>query len=204
MMLLSPSPGSLCSPTSPHRGEVRRSMPSVLLAIAAVSIERAIRSVDLSPAGRGRPRSGRVRGLGSHSGRSVRSIISRTPSRLSYTSTLLTRTTRNPRDSRSRVRSSSRFSAAAVACVTPSTSTTSLPSSDTKSTTYRSIGCWRRNFQRASFRFRSACQSRNSALVCDDRSDLARFANLRIPLTRPLRGRPLPTGERCIRVRGTT
>ncbi len=181
----------------PHGGAARREAQD---AIAAMKGDRAACSVHVSPVGRGRPRSGRVRGLVPQDGRSVRSIISSTPSIFSYTSILLTRTTRKPSASSARVRCSSRFIATAVVWVTPSTSTTSFPSSVTKSTTYRSMGCWRRNFQRSSFRFLNACQSRNSALVCDARSFFALFANRCIPLTRPLRGRPLPTGERCIRV----
>ena len=152
--------------------------------------EFAARSVDLSPLGRGRPRSGRVRGSIPHDGRSVLSIISKTPSRFSYTSMLVTRTTRKPSDSSARVRSVSRRSAAAVPCVTPSTSTTSFPSRDTKSTMYRSIGCWRRNFQRASLRLRRACQSRNSPLVCDARRFRALRLNCSIPLTRRACGAP--------------
>jgi hypothetical protein len=204
MKVLSPSPDALRASTSPQRGEVGPSLLHECSEHCDACIERATHSVDLSPVGRGRPRSGRVRGLGSQSACSVRSIISRTPSRLSYTSTFEARTTRKPSASSTRVRSSSRFSAAAVACVTPSTSTTNFPSNVTKSTMYRSIGCWRRNFQRASLRFRSACQSRSSALVDEARSFRARRLNCSIPLTRPLRGRPLPTGERCSRVRGTT
>jgi hypothetical protein len=51
---------------------------------------------------------------------------------------------------------------------------------------------------------RSACHSRSSAVVDDARNFRARCLNCSIPLTRPLRGRPLPTGERCSRVRRTT
>lgn len=151
----------------------------------------------LSPAGRGRSRSERVRGFCPHDRPNVRSIISRTPPRFSYTSMFVTRTTRKPRDSSNRVRSRSRASSKSELCVTPSTSTTSLPSSVTKSTTYRSIGCCRRNFQRARRRPRSACHRRASALVCLARSLRALCLNRSIPLTRPLRGRPLPDGERC-------
>jgi hypothetical protein len=152
----------------------------------------------LSPLGRGRFRRSRnrVRGQGRHCGRSVRSIASRTPPRFSYTSRFVTRNTRNPFDSRIRVRSASRASSSAVACVAPSTSMTSFPSNVTKSTTKRSMECWRRNFHRASFRFRSAYQSRASALVCDARSLLALCLNRSIPLTRRLRRRLLPNGER--------
>jgi hypothetical protein len=153
-------------------------------------------SVHLSPSGRGRLRSSRVRGLSIQSGRSVLSIISRTPSRFSYTSVFETRTTRKPQASNTSDLALSRTISDGSAWVTPSTSTISFPSKVTKSTTYRSIGCWRRNFQRASRRLRSACQSFASALVCDERSFRARALNLSIPLTRPLRGRPLPVGER--------
>ena len=150
----------------------------------------------LSPLGRGRPRSGRVRGLSAQSNRIEVSIISSTPSRFSYTSVFEIRTTRKPQDSSTRDRASSRSTSDGSECVTPSTSTMSFPSRVTKSTTYRSIGCWRRNFQRASLRLRSACQSLASALVCDARRFLALALNLSIPLTRLLRSRPLPVGER--------
>jgi len=150
----------------------------------------------LSPLGRGRLRSSRVRGLSVQSGRSVLSIISRTPSRLSYTSVFETRTTRKPQDSSTSDLALSRAISDGSAWVTPSTSTISFPSKVTKSTTYRSMGCWRRNFQRASRLLRSACQSFASALVCDKRSFRARALNLSIPLTRLLRSRPLPVGER--------
>jgi hypothetical protein len=43
---------------------------------------------------------------------------------------------------------------------------------------------------------RSACQSFASALVCDERRCRALVLNLSIPLTRLLRSRPLPGGER--------
>src|SRR5271165_995955 len=128
----------------------------------------------------------------------------------------VTRTTRNPSDSMTCMRYSSRANSSDAECVTPSTSTTSLPSSITKSTTYRSIGCCRRNFQCASFRFLNACHSRAFALVCEARSLRALCLKrcmpttshqaeqislpprpLVGPLTRPLRGRPLPNGERC-------
>jgi hypothetical protein len=190
-----------------------------------VTLERS-RFLHLSPLGRGRLRSSRVRGLQSHrkSNRSVPSIISSTPSRLSYTSVFETQTMWKPQASRTVDRVLSRARSEVSACVTPSTSTTSLPSSVTKSTTYRSIGCWRRNFQRASRRLRSACHSFASAFVCDSRSFLALALNLSIPspgcfaaalspagrgivhptpscvcgfpLTRLLRSRPLPNGER--------
>ena len=153
-------------------------------------------SLHLSPAGRGRLRSSRVRGLPAQSSRSVLSIMSRTPSRLSYTSVLDTRTTRKPQASRTSDRALSPARSEGLSCVTPSTSTISFPSSVTKSTTYRSIECWRRNFHRASCRLRSACQSFASALVCDKRSFFALVLNLSIPLTRLLRSRPLPSGER--------
>jgi len=154
------------------------------------------RFLHLSPSGRGRLRSSRVRGVSIQSSLSVLSIISRTPSRLSYTSVLETRTTRKPQASNTSDRALSLASSDGSACVTPSTSTISFPSNVTKSTTYRSMGCWRRNFQRASRRLRSACQSFASALVCDKRSFRARALNLSIPLTRLLRSRPLPIGER--------
>jgi hypothetical protein len=152
--------------------------------------------LDLSPSGRGRLRSSRVRGLSAQSNRSVLSSISITPSRLSYTSVLETRTTRKPQASNTLVRALSLASSEGSACVTPSTSTISFPSNVTKSTTYRSIECWRRNFHRASRRLRSACQSFASALVCDARRLRALALNLSIPLTRLLRSRPLPDGER--------
>ena len=57
------------------------------------------RFLHLSPTGRGRLRSSRVRGLPAQSDRSVLSIISCTPSRFSYTSVLETRTTKNPQAS---------------------------------------------------------------------------------------------------------
>jgi hypothetical protein len=154
------------------------------------------RLLHLSPAGRGRLRSSRVRGLSIQSGRSVFSIISRTPSRLSYTSVFETRTTMKPQASNTSDRALSLASSDDSACVTPSTSTISFPSNVTKSTTYRSIACWRRNFHRASRRLRSACQSFASALVCAERRLRALALNLSIPLTRLLRSRPLPAGER--------
>jgi len=155
-------------------------------------------SAHLSPTGRGRFRRSRNRVRGYQSrGRSVRSIISRTPSRFLKTSMLVTRTTRKPQDSSICVRSASRAISSGMPCVAPSTSITSLPSMVTKSTTYRSMGCWRRNFHRSRRRLRGACHSRTSALVCDVRSLRALFLNRSIPLTRPLRGRPLPIGERC-------
>lgn len=126
-----------------------------------------------------------------------RSIMSRTPSRLSYTSVLVTRMTWRPQRSSFRVRSASYASSSGRACVTPSTSTISFPCRVTKSTMYRSMGCCRRNFQRARFLLRSACHNLLSALVCEDRSLRALRLNRSIPLTRPLRGRPLPHGERC-------
>jgi hypothetical protein len=43
---------------------------------------------------------------------------------------------------------------------------------------------------------RKACHRRASALVCDFRNIRDRFLKRSIPLTRLLRGRPLPTGER--------
>ena len=178
----------------------------------------ATNSVYLSPTGRGRRRRRRVRGLYSL-GRSVRLMKSRTPSRLSYTSTFETLITWNPHDSSTRVRSMSWSNSSCVECVAPSTSTMSFPSSVTKSTMYLSIGCWRRNFQRASRRLRNAYQRRDSALVCEARSCRALFLNRSIPLTRRLRpqpmqsigvlgtengGRkpplPLPVGERYTRV----
>ena len=157
------------------------------------------RLLHLSPLGRGRPRSGRVRGLSTQSNLSELAIISSTPSRFSYTSVFVTRTTRKPQASRTCVRPLSRSISSGSEWVTPSTSTMSLPSSDAKSTTYRSIGCCRRNFQWASLRLRKACQSFASALVCDARRARALALNFSIPLTRIASGdaiRPLPTGER--------
>ena len=149
----------------------------------------------LSPSGRGRLRSSRVRGLQSNrnSNRSVPSIISSTPSRLSYTSVFETRTMWKPQASSTSDRALSRARSEGSACVTPSTSTINFPSSITKSTTYRSIGCWRRNFQRSSRRLRSACQSFASALVCDARSFLALALNLSIALTSCACGSPTPS-----------
>jgi hypothetical protein len=152
------------------------------------------RFLHLSPPGRGRLRSSRVRGL--QSNRSVPSIISRTPSRLSYTSVFVTRTMWNPQRSSTSDRTLSLANSDGSACVTPSTSTISFPSSVTKSTTYRSIECWRRNFHRANRRLRNACQSLASAPVCDCRRFRALALNLSIPLTLLLRSRPLPVGER--------
>jgi hypothetical protein len=133
-------------------------------------------------------------------GRSVRSMNARTPSRLSYTSTFETLITWNPQDSSTRVRSASWCNSASVECVAPSTSTMSFPSSVMKSTMYLSTWCWRRNFQCASLRLRKAYQRRDSALVCEARSCRAFFLNRSIPLTRRLRRRPLPVGERYTRV----
>ncbi|MDB5548436.1 MAG: hypothetical protein JWP21_1883 [Tardiphaga sp.] len=154
----------------------------------------------LSPPGRGRPAQrsevGRVRGP--QASGSVVQINSRTPSRLSYTSVLLTRRTRNPQSSSARGRARSPATSASVLCVTPSTSTTSFPSIVTKSTMYPPISCCLRNFQRSSRRARNACHNLASALVCDRRRFLALALNLSIPLTRiSLRSiRPLPSGER--------
>jgi len=150
----------------------------------------------LSPSGRGRLRSSRVRGLAGQSDRSALSIISKTPSRFSYTSILETRTMRKPQASNISDRALSLASSDGSACVTPSTSTISFPSNVSKSTTYRSIECWRRNFHRANRRLRNACESFASALVCDERRLRALALNLSIPLTRLLRSRPLPNGER--------
>ena len=72
----------------------------------------------------------------------------------------------------------------------------------TKSTMYRLIGCCRRNFQWAKRRPRNACHNRVSALVCDARSLRALFLKRCIPLTRLLRSRPLPQGERYSRMCG--
>ena len=155
-------------------------------------------SLHLSPSGRGRLRSSRVRGLSAQSNLKELSINSRTPSRFSYTSVFDTRTMKKPQASRTADRSLSRCISDGSECVTPSTSTINFPSSVTKSTIYLSIGCWRRNFQRASLRLRSACHSFASALVCDARRALALALNLSIPLTRLLRSRPLPGGERYI------
>jgi hypothetical protein len=152
----------------------------------------------LSPSGRGRFRRSRnrVRASHTHDGCRVRSIASNTPSEFSYTSVFVTRKIRNPFSSRIRVRSASRARSVSVECVAPSTSMMSLPSRVTKSTMYPSIGCWRRNFHRANLRFRSANHSFASALVCDARKRLALCLNRSIPLTRRLRRRPLPAGER--------
>ena len=150
----------------------------------------------LSPVGRGRLRSSRVRGLSPQSSRSVAAIISSTPSRFSYISLFETRAIWKPQASRTADRALSRFSSKGVEWVTPSTSTISLPASVTKSTIYRSIGCWRRNFQRANLRLRSAYHNFASALVCETRKARALALNLSIPLTRLLRSRPLPIGER--------
>ena len=192
-----PHPAPL-APTSPHRGKVSPRFCRRL----RITFDRCgtSLSVHLSPLGRGRRASARrVRGTGDHVGRSVRSISSNTPGRFSYTSMLVMRSTKNPHVSSASVRLISRASSTAVECVAPSTSTISLPSNDTKSTMYPSTSCWRRNFHRASFRFRSAYQSRVSAFVCEARSARALCLNRSIPLTRPLRGRPLPTGERYTR-----
>lgn len=151
-------------------------------------------SLHLSPAGRGRLRSSRVRGAQSLF--NVFSTISRTSSILSYTSWLDTRTTWKPHAFSTSVRSWSFSTSRGSLWVTPSTSTMSFPSSVTKSTMYRSMGCWRRNFQRADRRARNACHSLPSALVCEARRLRALALNFSIPLTRPLRGRPLPGGER--------
>src|SRR5262249_30324989 len=86
----------------------------------------------LSPVGRGRPRSERVRGPLAQSKRSVPSIISNTPSILSYTSVFDTRTIWNPQASSTAVRAASRLISKAAECVTPSTSTISFPWSVTK------------------------------------------------------------------------
>lgn len=158
----------------------------------------------LSPSGRGRPRSGRVRGLYPHDGRSVWSIMSNTPSRFSNTSMFDIRTTWKPNASSILVRSASREISLEFECVAPSTSTISFPSMVTKSTMYRSIGCCRRNFQFSNRRPRKACHKRASALVCDVRSLRAIFLKRSIPLTRLLRSRPLPDGERYSRARRAT
>jgi hypothetical protein len=89
-----------------------------------------------------------------------------------------------------------------VLCVAPSISTINFPSIVAKSTTYRPIGCYRRNFHCARRRPRNACQSRVSALVWAARRLRARCLKRSIPLTRLLRSRPLPDGERCTRTCG--
>jgi hypothetical protein len=66
----------------------------------------------------------------------------------------------------------------------------------TKSTVYRSMGCWRRNFQPARRRLRSARHSRASALVWLLRRCRAVCLNRSIPLTRQLRGSKLATSPR--------
>jgi len=173
----------------------------------AVGEIEALAPLYLSPPGRGRTRSVRVRGLSIPEQRSretdydrtalsVDSIVSSTPSIFLYMSTFEKRMTRYPKLSRSRVRLSSRRIWSGSPCVTPSTSTTTLPSNVTKSTTYLSIGCCRRNFHRSNLRPRNRYQSFASALVCDARSARALFMNRSIPLTRTLRVRPLPGGER--------
>jgi len=194
------SPGCYAADLSPHagRGEAwlspGRNSSTSSRAMGAVG--KGFSSLHLSPAGRGRIAFAiRVRGTQA-SGKVVR-INSRTPSRLSYTSVLVTRSTWKPQASSAAVRSRSYACSRLASCVTPSISTISLPSSVTKSTTYRSIGCCRRNFHRSNERLRSACQSRASALVCFDRNNLALARNFSIPLTRLLRSRPLPGGERC-------
>jgi hypothetical protein len=111
-------------------------------------------------------------------------IVARTPAIFSRTSRLVTRTTRNPSASRWDVRCSSRATSEPVECVAPSTSTTNLPDSVTKSTTYRSITCCLRNFQPSSWRLRSACQSRFSALVSPRPRARARCSELRMPVPR--------------------
>src|SRR5581483_4058209 len=97
-------------------------------------------------------------------------IVSRTSARLVNTASFVTRITRNPSASSSAVLLASRRVSAPVECVPPSTSTISLPASVTKSTTYRSIACWRLNFQRSSCRFRSPFHNRASADVSAARS----------------------------------
>lgn len=141
----------------------------------------------LSPVGRGRfrLRRNRVRGHSQIEPSSCR-IVSSTPSMFAYTSSLVTRTTWKPSDSSMRVRSASRRTSCGSECVAPSTSMMSLPSSVTKSTKKRSIGCCRRNFQRPNWRPRSFRQSSSSALVCSRRSSRARLLKRSIPLTRPL------------------
>ena len=85
--------------------------------------EVTTRIFHLSPWGRGRLRSSRVRGLIVQSNRSDNSIISRTPSRLSYTSMFETRTMWNPQASSTGDRALSRLTSDGRECVTPSTST---------------------------------------------------------------------------------
>ncbi len=186
--LHSPRPAA-SQPTSPLWGEVQHSSGHRMTARQTVR--------HLSPLGRGRERSERVRGSCLYERRNVWSIISSTPSRFSYTSRFVTRTIWNPNASRIWERSASRLISASVLCVAPSTSTINLPSIVTKSATYRPIGCWRRNFHRASRRPRSACQSRPSAFDWAARSLRALCLKRSIPLTRLLGSRPLPFGERC-------
>ncbi len=83
---------------------------------------------DLSPPGRGRPM------LTPHAEPSVEAIISCTPSRFSYTSILVTRTTWKPSELKICVLSASRANVFAFEWVGPSISTISLPAIVTKST----------------------------------------------------------------------
>jgi len=83
-----------------------------------------------------------------------------------------------PSDSRIAVRAASRVISTAVECVAPSTSTISLASRRAKSTTNRSTGCWRRNFQRLSARLRNTRQGLASADVWLRRSVRARGIDL--------------------------
>jgi len=160
----------LARPTSPHRGEVRRRS-----------------TLHLSPAGRGRFRlcRSRVRGR-THIDPSSCRMLSSTPSRFRNTSSFVTRTTWKPSDSRMKVRCASRRSSASVEWVAPSTSTISFPSSVTKSTMKRSMGCCRRNFQRPSCLLRNSRQSISSALVSFLRRKRALALKYFISLTRPL------------------
>lgn len=130
-------------------------------------------------------------------GGNVLRIMSRTSSKFSYTSVLLNLRTKKPAFSSIRVRRASCAISSGVECVTPSTSTASLPSNVTKSTMKPLMTCCRRNFQRLSWRARRACQSFASALVCAERNRFALVLNLSMPPYPDCAAiRPLPGGER--------
>ncbi len=116
-------------------------------------------SPSTSPSGRGEGRRAS----------SARSAVS-TPSRLSYMSPFVKRTTLKPSLRSAAVRSSSRRSCASVEWVAPSISTISRADMQTKSAMYLSIGHCRLNFQPSKRQARNRNHNRVSASVWDDRN----------------------------------
>src|SRR6266851_2339979 len=122
----------------------------------------------------------RTRWLEQHGWRVLRfRITSRTPLRFSVTSIFQKRSTRQPCCSSHRVRLTSHL--AIEACLPPSSSMISAASLQTKSTTYRPIGTWRRNLWPESCRSLILDHTRRSTSVRLVRSRRA-FSTVRIAL----------------------